>query len=163
MIKKKIIAISALSILFVFLFFRYAGLLVFWLVTPGDGELRPAEKVLFEELKGELKIEDIYRLPNYHISNPRDTTTYMLYIKLKDCNSIDSIVNIKANSIVNRIYNQVNLNPKFIAYDIIFTCNGYDKNGKIYYKHNRFLRDSIRENSHSKNSKAKNLKNSETK
>jgi len=144
------------------LFFRYAGLLVFWLVTPGDGELRPAEIVLFEELKGELKIEDIYSLPNYHISNPRDTTTYMLYIKLKDCNSIDSIVNIKANSIVQRIYNQVNLNPKFIAYDIVFTCNGYDENGKVYYEHNSFVRDNIQENTHSKNNNGNKFKNDKT-
>ena len=86
--KKKVIIILTLSISFIYLFFRYAGLLIFWLVTPGDGEFRPAEKILFEEIKKESNAVDIWREPKYHISKPRDTTTYRIIIKKIKCNQI---------------------------------------------------------------------------
>ena len=123
---KKIIIIFSIIILSVFLFFRYAGLVIFWLVTPGDGELRPAEKILLEEIKKESKALDVWREPKYHISNPSDTTTYRIIIRNQESKTIvnkDSL-KIEATKISIKINKRLNLHPKFINYLIHYESSG---------------------------------------
>ena len=119
------------------MFFRYAGLLVFWLVTPGDGVLRSAEKLLFEEIKKESKAVDIWREPKYHISKPRDTTTYRIIIKKIKCNEISNrdSLQYQALKIAKRVEEKLVLNSKFINYEIIYKCVGrYDESFKFKRK-----------------------------
>ncbi|OWP85877.1 hypothetical protein BWK60_11765 [Flavobacterium covae] len=112
------------------------GIFIFWLFTPGDGELRPAEKILFEKVKSESKALDIWREPKYHISDPRDTVTYRLIIRKKESNiniDLDSL-KIKAKDIAIEIENKLNLNSKFINYEIIYE---YVRSGDKKFKFKR--------------------------
>jgi hypothetical protein len=127
--KKKIVLISAI-LLFLYLCFRYMGLLIFWMVTPGDGELRPAEKILFEQIKKESKAIHISREPKYYISNPKDTTTYRIIIRKKELKELKEIRNVdslksEATKISKKIDKLLNLNEKFINYEIIYEYLGY--------------------------------------
>ncbi|AEW87355.1 hypothetical protein B0A78_08565 [Flavobacterium columnare NBRC 100251 = ATCC 23463] len=112
------------------------GIFIFWLFTPGDGELRPAEKILFEKVKSESKALDIWREPKYHISDPRDSVTYRLIIRKKESNiniDLDSL-KIKAKDIAIEIENKLNLNSKFINYEIIYE---YVRSGDKKFKFKR--------------------------
>ncbi|SPE78451.1 hypothetical protein FLACOL_02467 [Flavobacterium columnare] len=119
--KKKTIILSTIFV-FIYLCYRYMGIFIFWLFTPGDGELRLAEKILFEEVKSKSKASDIWREPKYHISDPRDTVTYRLIIRTRESNSnidLDSL-KLKAKDIAIEIEHKLNLNSKFINYEIIY-------------------------------------------
>ncbi|AUX19230.1 hypothetical protein AQ623_13790 [Flavobacterium columnare] len=112
------------------------GIFIFCLFTPGDGELRPAEKILFEKVKSESKALDIWREPKYHISDPRDSVTYRLIIRKKESNiniDLDSL-KIKAKDIAIEIENKLNLNSKFINYEIIYE---YVRSGDKKFKFKR--------------------------
>ncbi|WP_165764161.1 hypothetical protein [Flavobacterium covae] len=133
--KKKAIILSTIFV-FIYLCYRYMGIFIFWLFTPGDGELRPAEKILFEKVKSESKALDIWREPKYHISDPRDTVTYRLIIRKKESNiniDLDSL-KIKAKDIAIEIENKLNLNSKFINYEIIYE---YVRSGDKKFKFKR--------------------------
>lgn len=123
--KKKIFIITAIG-LFLYSCFRYMGLFIFWLLTPGDGELRPAERILFEQIKKESNALDIWREPKYHISNPKDTVTYRVIIRNREAKKTinkDSLKN-EANKISIKLENSLNLNSKFINYIIHFESSG---------------------------------------
>ncbi|GEM59256.1 hypothetical protein HUE46_03325 [Flavobacterium columnare] len=133
--KKKAIILSTIFV-FIYLCYRYMGIFIFWLFTPGDGELRPAEKILFEKVKSESKALDIWREPKYHISDPRDSVTYRLIIRKKESNiniDLDSL-KIKAKDIAIEIENKLNLNSKFINYEIIYE---YVRSGDKKFKFKR--------------------------
>ncbi len=135
--KKKIIIVSVI-ILFIYLFFRYAGLVIFWLVTPGDGELIPTEKILLEEIKTKSKALDVWREPQYNISNPKDTTTYRIIIRKNEVNGIRNIDSLKneAVKISKKIDESLNLNDKFINYEIIYEFVGH-KDESFKFKRNK--------------------------
>ncbi|WP_123901309.1 hypothetical protein [Flavobacterium davisii] len=123
--KKKAIILSTI-IVFIYLCYRYMGIFIFWLFTPGDGELRPAEKILFEEVKKKSEAIDIYRGPKYHISNPKDTLSYGITIKLREKNKLinkDSL-KIEAKNIAVKIENLLNLHPNFVNYVIHYESSG---------------------------------------
>ncbi|AMO21216.2 hypothetical protein [Flavobacterium columnare] len=133
--KKKAIILSTIFV-FIYLCYRYMGIFIFCLFTPGDGELRPAEKILFEKVKSESKALDIWREPKYHISDPRDSVTYRLIIRKKESNiniDLDSL-KIKAKDIAIEIENKLNLNSKFINYEIIYE---YVRSGDKKFKFKR--------------------------
>ena len=103
------------------------GLIIFWLVTPGDGELRPAEKVFFKEIQTKSKALEVWREPKYNISNPKDITTYRIIIRKKSitaARNIDSLSN-EAEKISKKIDNLLILNDKFINYEIIYEFTGF--------------------------------------
>jgi hypothetical protein len=117
--------------------YRFGFILLFWLTaTPRDGELRPAEKVLFEEIKKELKAKEIDRSPRHHISNPRDTTSYEIIISDIPCEKIQDSLSIIAKNIAIKANKRLNLNPKFHKYKIIFYCNDFTSQEFLFRRDN---------------------------
>jgi hypothetical protein len=79
--KKRTIIIIVASLGLAYLFIRYVPILWFLFFTQrGDGELRPEEIKLFEEIKKEYKITKIERTPEYNISSPKDTTHIVCFL-----------------------------------------------------------------------------------
>lgn len=122
-----IISIFAALIAIIVFLINYGFLIVFWLTTPGDGELRPEEKILFEKIKKRSNASDIQREPKYHISNPKDTIAYSIIINNISCHKIinkDSL-EIEALKIKSEI-DKFKLHRNFYKYEIIYEC----KNGE---------------------------------
>jgi hypothetical protein len=133
--KNKIIIITIIAI--GLLIYRFGFILIFWLTaTPRDGELRLAEKVLFEEIKKELNAKEIDRSPRHHISNPRDTTSYEIIISEIACRKLQDSLSIIAKSIVIKANKRLKLNPKFYKYKIIFYCDDFTSQEFLFRRDN---------------------------
>ncbi|MGO4709815.1 hypothetical protein AB4Y90_12005 [Chryseobacterium sp. 2TAF14] len=120
--KKKIIITAIISLL-IFLVYRYGFVLVFWLSTPGDGELRPEEIRLFNSIKSTSKAQDVWREPKYDIINPKDTCTYRIIIYKVKCNSKKDSLKPEALKIANEVNRKMNLDKNFVRYEIVYQCN----------------------------------------
>ncbi|WP_306353370.1 hypothetical protein [Flavobacterium sp. '19STA2R22 D10 B1'] len=125
--KKIIIIISVVAIIAIVII-RYSFLAVFWLTTPGDGEITANEKVLFEKIKEENHAKKVWREPKYNMTAPKDTTTYRIIVNDIPCDSDTLGLEAKAKEIKNEI-NKLNLHKNFYKYEIIYACiDGKDYN-----------------------------------
>lgn len=131
--KKKTLIIFALLIIFIVLLIRYGFIIVLWLTTPGDGELRTDEKILFEKIKKNDMARDVWREPKYNFTAPKDTTTYTIVVNNIPCQKDIISLKDRAKSIKSEI-DKLNLHSNFYKYDVLYKCT----DGKEYnYK---FLR-----------------------
>ncbi|MDH6252782.1 flagellar basal body-associated protein FliL [Chryseobacterium sp. H1D6B] len=119
--KKKTIIISILLVVLVVLVIRYGFVLVFWLTTPKDGELRPAEKVLFEKIKKEDNAKDVWREPKYNMTSPKDTITYRLIVNGIPCLEDTLALKNKAQDIRTEI-DKLKLHKNFYKYQVLYEC-----------------------------------------
>lgn len=131
--KKKTLIIFALLIIFIVLLIRYGFIIILWLTTPRDGELRTDEKILFQKIKKDDRARDVWREPRYNITAPKDTTTYTIIVKDIPCQKDTTGLKDRAQRIKSEI-DKLNLHSNFYKYEVLYKCS----DGKEYnYK---FLR-----------------------
>ncbi len=125
--KKKTLIIFVLLIIFIVLLIRYGFIIVLWLTTPGDGELRTDEKILFEKIKKNDMARDVWREPKYNITAPKDTTTYIIVVNNIPCDKDTTTLKDRAQYIKHEI-DKLNLHSNFYKYEVLYKCS----NGKEY-------------------------------
>lgn len=131
--KKKTLIIFALLIIFIVLLIRYGFIIILWLTTPRDGELRTDEKILFEKIKKNDRARDVWREPKYNITAPKDTATYTIIVNDIPCQKDTTALKDRAQRIKSEI-DKLNLHSNFYKYEVLYKCS----DGKEYnYK---FLR-----------------------
>ena len=87
------------------------------------------DKELIQKIKKEYNLQEIERTPAYEREIKQDTATYALYLYSKDfCGIPADSVQTKSMKIVQEI-NNINLDPKFYKYKIVFCCKLYNPNG----------------------------------
>lgn len=88
------------------------------------------EEQVFEKIKSDYHIEEIERDPKYERQiKKKDTVTYTLYLYSKDfCNIHPDSIGSHSLKIAKEI-NQINLDPKFYQYRLVFCCRLYNPTG----------------------------------
>ncbi len=107
--------------------YRYGFLIVFWLTTPGKGELTSSEKILLEKIRIENHAEKVLREPKYNASEPKDTTVYKVIVDKIPCTS-DTLFFKKNASSIKRRLDSIGLHKNYYKYQIFYECT----DGKEY-------------------------------
>lgn len=107
--------------------YRYGFLIVFWLTTPGKGELTSSEKILLEKIKIENHAEKVLREPKYNAGEPKDTTVYKVIVDKIPCTS-DTLSFKKNASSIKRRLDSIGLHKNYYKYQIFYECT----DGKEY-------------------------------
>ena len=102
-VKRIVIAIGSIGIGYLVLKFLLITFVLYFSNRTGDGELRPEETKLFNQLKVELHLKKISRTPEYNISVPKENETYGLYFRHIKCNVSKNSLDKTAKKIVLRV------------------------------------------------------------
>ena len=125
---KKWIIIWAGIVIIAVLVIRYGFILVFWLTTPKDGELRTEELALFQKIKTDMNIDKVSREPRYKMSQPDDTLSYKLFINDVNCSKWDNRQLQYQSDKIKKEIDQIHLHKNFYKYVVIYRCkDGGDK------------------------------------
>ena len=123
---KKYLIIGIITVLCVMVY-RYGFLVVFWLTTPGKGELTSSEKILLEKIRIENHAEKVLREPKYNAGEPKDTTVYKVIVDKIPCASDTLFLKKNALSIKRRL-DSIDLHKNYYKYQIFYECT----DGKEY-------------------------------
>ncbi|NML37598.1 hypothetical protein HHL17_10385 [Chitinophaga sp. G-6-1-13] len=141
--KQKVLILVAAAILAIIAIVCYYGFfIVMWVTTPGDGELRPAEKTYFDSLRTVYHSRRIWRDPKYFISDTSRKTEYaiiMTFDKSPAGLETDSLkqdsLRLEAFKIARHAYfNVVDKSPKFPEYDVNFSYSDLSRDYNFTFK-----------------------------
>lgn len=123
---KKYIIIGIVVVLGLIIY-RYGFLLIYWLTTPGKGELTSSEKNLLEKIRMENHAKEVLREPKYNAAEPKDTTVYKIIVHKIPCTSDTLFFKQNASSIKKRL-DSIGLHKNYYKYQIFYEC----EDGKEY-------------------------------
>jgi len=129
MSKKNIILVLIITLAIVAIC-RFGFLEIFWMTTPGDGELSSSEKEFFQEIQKESKAKSVYREPKYAISEPKDTVAYRIIIFKPICTENQDSLKVEAQRIASQAKSALNLHNNFIRFEIFYDCS--DEPSKVF-------------------------------
>lgn len=129
MSKKNIIIVLVVTLV-IFGIYRFGFLGVFWLTTPGDGEISATETALFQKIKEESKAKSVYREPKYDISEPNDTLAYRIIVFKPICTKNQDSLKVEAQKIVSQANSSLNLHKNFVRFEVFYDCS--DEPSKIF-------------------------------
>lgn len=127
--QKVFILIAAAILAFLGIVYYYGFFIVMWLTTPGDGELRPAEKTYFDSLRTVYHPKQIWRDPKYLISDTSRKDDYTIIMTFAQSPAGLSADTLKQDSIKQEAFkiaryaywNVMNKSAKFTGYHVTFS------------------------------------------
>ena len=138
MSKKNIIIVLIITLAIVAIY-QFGFLGVFWMTTPGDGELSKAEVELFKSVEKGSKAKSVYREPKYNISEPKDTLAYRIIVFKPICTKNSDSLKIEAQKIASQANSSLNLHKNFVRLEVFYDCS--DEPSKVF----SFDRSSLKE------------------
>lgn len=88
------------------------------------------EKKVLEKIKTKYNIQEIERTPEYEKDIiEKDTATYTLYLYSKNFCEIKTDSVKESSMQIAKEINQIDLDPKFYKYKLVFCCKLYNPNG----------------------------------